>query len=155
MKIEIELISEVNLKVIDEVAALEADNFGDGALNRWHLPVMVRYGKVFVIKAEGIIAGAAEMMADWQQFDHVFIIGFSISKTYQSQGLGKKLMRAIIDFATNDNRSYLSLTVARDNTSALKLYSKLGFKEIRKLKNEYGPGVDRLLLRLDLGDSHE
>ena len=150
MQIDINTLSDVRTDEISEIAAIEADNFGSGALNQWHLPVAIRYGKVFVIRRNGVIAGASELMTDWQEPESVFIIGFSIAEPYQCQGLGKKLLTAIINYLRDDGRRFLLLTVAADNKRALKLYDNFGFKESKILRNEYGQGVNRLLLRLDI-----
>jgi len=156
MEIVTRLIENVSSEEIARIAAIEADNFGAGALNQWHLPVVVRYGKVFVIEVGDVIAGAAELIADWEQPENVFIVGFSISKPYQGRGLGKKLIEAIINYARDDGRHSLLLTAAEDNTPALRLYGKFGFRKVKVLRDEYGSGINRRLMRLELdGEGHE
>ena len=50
----------------------------------------------------------------------------------------------------NDGFREIELTVDPGNEAANRLYKNFGFKRIELRKNEYGRGVDRDLMRLEL-----
>jgi ribosomal protein S18 acetylase RimI-like enzyme len=55
-------------------------------------------------------------------------LGIAINSEYRGQGIGRILMSEIIKQAEFDGYKSLSLSVNPENTSAVKLYEKLGFK---------------------------
>lgn len=60
---------------------------------------------------------------------HAGAIGISVHADWQGKGLGKELMRAIIDFADNWlNLTRLELEVYADNEAAIHLYERFGFE---------------------------
>ena len=60
---------------------------------------------------------------------HAGVIGISVHADWQGKGLGKELMRAIIDFADNWlNLTRLELEVYADNEAAIHLYERFGFE---------------------------
>jgi RimJ/RimL family protein N-acetyltransferase len=59
---------------------------------------------------------------------HVVEIGLAISRDWRGQGLGTRLMQALIAWAQQTNIvKRLELDVYTSNTGAIKLYEKLGF----------------------------
>lgn len=76
------------------------------------------------------------------------IIGLGVKKQYQNNGLGKKILKHII------NKGYrkIFLEVSKINTVALELYYSLGFKQISVRKNyfssKYNKKEDAIVLNL-------
>lgn len=59
---------------------------------------------------------------------HVGQLGMMIHDSYQNQGIGSKLLEAVIELAEDWlNLKRLELTVNTDNPSAIHLYEKYGF----------------------------
>lgn len=59
---------------------------------------------------------------------HVGALGIFVHDNYQNQGIGSKLIEAVIDLAENWlNLKRLELTVNTDNSSAIHLYEKYDF----------------------------
>jgi L-phenylalanine/L-methionine N-acetyltransferase len=60
---------------------------------------------------------------------HAGAIGISVHEEWQGKGVGKELMRAIIEFADNWlNLRRLELEVYADNEAAIRLYERFGFE---------------------------
>lgn len=60
---------------------------------------------------------------------HAGVLGISVHEEWQGKGVGKELMRAIIDFADNWlNLTRLELEVYADNEAAIHLYERFGFE---------------------------
>ena len=60
---------------------------------------------------------------------HAGVIGISVHEEWQGKGVGKELMRAIVDFADNWlNLTRLELEVYADNEAAIHLYERFGFE---------------------------
>lgn len=58
---------------------------------------------------------------------HVGTIAISVSKQHWGKSIGKKMILTALDWAKSQHISKLQLAVRSDNTSAIKLYEKLGF----------------------------
>ncbi|MEQ7801401.1 N-acetyltransferase [Pedobacter sp. ASV1-7] len=56
----------------------------------------------------------------------------SVASDRQGQGIGKKLIQAMIDYAQQRKYYITGLLVSKDNPKAEKLYSSLGFKVVKE-----------------------
>lgn len=79
------------------------------------------------------------------------ILTFCVRPKDQRQGLGEQLLQQAIDAARGDNSS-LFLEVAADNTAAVALYEKLGFRKTGRRADYYKRdkvNADALIFELD------
>ena len=70
-----------------------------------------------------------------ERISHQARLAISIRKSHWGQGIGSKMMQALIDFAKSEAIEIITLEVYRDNEPAIKLYKKFGFEEIGYFKN--------------------
>jgi RimJ/RimL family protein N-acetyltransferase len=81
--------------------------------------------------------------ARMEGFRHNGRLGMGVLREYRRMGLGKRLARAAIDKAQTLGLERVELSVLASNTSAIRLYEKLGFevegvnRRARKLDGEY------------------
>lgn len=60
---------------------------------------------------------------------------FMIGKQFQGKGYGKRAVVSFLDyFKANHNTDKLYISVSLDNTIARKMYSDIGFKEIKEVE---------------------
>ena len=82
------------------------------------------------------------------------VLTFAVSKTFQGQGIGQRLLERAIAQARTLNLQALYLEVKDGNDAACYLYQKYGFSHIGTRPGYYqsSPGnpKDALLLRLDI-----
>lgn len=76
-----------------------------------------------VITVSGVPAGRVLV---WRSEAEHRIVDIAILPAYRDRGLGTLVLRSLIDEAQGSAKP-LRLTVAADNTAALRLYRKLGF----------------------------
>ena len=83
---------------------------------------------VAVVKDSQKVVGIIGLHTHQGRRAHVGAIGMSVHDDYQNQGVGSKLMAAVMDLAENWlNLKRLELTVYTDNSKAIHLYEKYGF----------------------------
>lgn len=84
---------------------------------------------VAVVKETQKVVGSISLIRQTAaRRSHVAALGMAVHDDYQGQGIGSRLMAAIIDLAENwFNLTRLELTVFVDNQPALQLYRKYGF----------------------------
>ncbi|MGE7923863.1 N-acetyltransferase family protein [Viridibacillus arvi] len=68
---------------------------------------------------------------------HVGTLGIVVSEQLIGQGLGRKLMEELLNWATSNGvTKKISLVTREDNTFAIELYEKLGFEKEGLIKND-------------------
>ncbi len=151
--IRIEELVELEPHILQALIDIEQDAFGEGGMNEWFLPPFARQGRVYVLWVEGVEqpVGVAECMLIWDRPGCVYLFGFAIRRDWRGRGLGTRFMQEICRRLQGAGFFNLELTVSPANIGALRIYrDKLGFVTIDEHLGEYGPGEDRLVLRLDL-----
>lgn len=100
-----------------------------------------------VLRRGGETVGYAGM---WLVIDEAHITNVAIRKDLRGQGLGEKLMRALIQLAADSGMIWMTLEVRRSNAAAQGLYRKLGFVDVGWRKRYYEDnGEDALLMGLE------
>lgn len=147
-------IKGIDWRLVGRLERLEKRNLGRRAsINRWVIAVIIRYGKFIVAQKSGNdsdIIGVCELIRSWKSRNSAFIHSFYVDKGYRKKGVGKKLLQEVIANLKNDGFREIELTVDPGNKAANRLYKSFGFKRIDFRKNEYGRGVNRDLMRLEL-----
>ena len=81
---------------------------------------------------------------------HAGAIGISVHGDWQGKGIGKELMRALVDLADNWlNLTRLELEVYADNEAAIRLYERFGFEVEGRLRQHAlrdGQFVDSIMM---------
>jgi RimJ/RimL family protein N-acetyltransferase len=113
-------------------------------------------GLLLVAEVDGNIIGLLSFrMSTSKKFSHKGLFGMSIQEAYTNQGIGRRLITTLLEWAREDGRvEKITLEVFSNNGRAIHLYSKLGFKEegrmVRNAKigpNEY---VDDIIMSIFL-----
>ncbi len=146
-------IVEVNKndnKYIDDIIRLEEENFGkNGGVDIWLLKPLIKFGKVLILLGdEGEVEGVAEFIKSFED-EEAYLYGVCIKKTSHGKGYGKLFMQKIINYMKEKQIKKISLTVSLENYRGIGLYEKLGFERVEVSKDEYGKGVDRLIMELN------
>ena len=69
--------------------------------------------------------------------------------SFRKLGIGTQLVKALIQFANENNLEFLTLEVRESNTAAINLYTKNNFKECGKRKRFYSnPTEDAIIMTL-------
>jgi ribosomal protein S18 acetylase RimI-like enzyme len=71
-------------------------------------------------------------------------LGICVVEANKGNGIGKLIMRMLLDFAVDSNVEKIKLTVDKTNDAAIKMYHKYGFTEVKEHK------TDIILMELNL-----
>lgn len=73
-----------------------------------------------------------------------------VAPDFQGKGIGKEILdKLLVEIRKNKDVKEIWLSVHPQNKSALSLYLKSGFVISEHRENMYGPGEDRLILKLN------
>ncbi|MFT9846786.1 GNAT family N-acetyltransferase [Aneurinibacillus sp. REN35] len=146
-----EFLTPEQLRILCE---LEKNAFPvKGAVDEQSLVPLARHGRIALLceKGDKYPVAVCEMLRDYKEPDMVYIFGYYVRPDKQGKGYGKIFFDYLFDMMRKDGFEKTSLTVDPDNTAAVKLYEKLGYKIIETRKSEYGEGSDRYYMVKYLG----
>ncbi len=143
MNVQFRLMTEAD---VDAVLPLEDELFGDP----WTAAIFAselkhRDSRYFVVAEDGdqIVGygGLAELPDDGS------VQSIGVARAYQRQGIGTRLLLALMREAHARGITRVSLEVRADNTDAQTLYSRFGFAPVGVRPRYYPPdGMDALVM---------
>lgn len=143
-------IRRMTVADIEQVHAIEEATFAmpwsrQSFLEEMERNACARY--LVAVETEGTIVAYG---GAWVIFDEGHITNVAVEKARRGEGIGRKLMVALMQYAANLGVRYLTLEVRRSNTVAQALYKSLGFVELAVRKRYYEDnGEDALLMVCD------
>lgn len=87
----------------------------------------------------------------WILYDEAHIMSIVVDKAFKKKGIATKLLSEILKNFDNKIIKKMLLEVRNSNLPAIKLYEKLGFKQLYIRKNYYtAPIEDAIIMELNL-----
>ncbi|MGE5553527.1 MAG: GNAT family N-acetyltransferase [Betaproteobacteria bacterium] len=106
--------------------ALPSERIAD---NRKFLEGLGPDDHVLIVEVEGRVAGVGGLHVQTGKRRHLGVVGLAIHDDFQNQGLGRVLLRTLLDIADNYlNLRRVELETWADNARAIHLYESLGFE---------------------------
>ena len=100
----------------------------------------------YVAKLNGEAVGSIGMHC---AADECYIANVGVLKKYRNMGVGSALVKYAADTAQRMNMSFISLEVRPSNTTAVRIYERLGFERVGLRKNFYSePKEDGAIMTL-------
>ncbi len=138
-------------ELIKEILKNEMESFGEcGGADMWLIKSFIRYGKLFILlNEENTLLSVAQYQGVIGE-KKVFLYGFSTLKKWRGKGYAKELLSKTEELLKKIEIEEILLTVDPKNIIALNLYKSLGYRKVDFLIDEYGNGVDRVLMKKEL-----
>ncbi|KAB2846462.1 MAG: GNAT family N-acetyltransferase [Hyphomicrobiaceae bacterium] len=112
-----------------------------------------------MLAIEGYDAQPAGFVLAFVAADEAEIITFAVVPGCHRQGIGRRLVRSLIDLLGAEGVASLFLEVAADNEPALGLYRSMGFRQVGARRSYYpregGRTADALMLKLEISPPYE
>ena len=146
---EIKKLTETDLSLLPDIAALEADCFSDPWSERALKESLANSAYTFFAALDsGDFKG---YIGAYTVLDEMQITNVAVSLDARRRGIGRLLIDALVKDASDHSLSTVTLEVRASNTPARALYEKLGFKAVGVRKNFYShPTEDGVLMTLNL-----
>ncbi len=103
---------------------------------------------VVAVDDEQSIIGYAGVFAPGAAEADVLTVG--VVPNHRGKGVARQLMELLTNWAHNQGSTAMMLEVKVDNAEAIGLYESLGYSKLNTRKDYFGPGLDALVMRLDL-----
>jgi len=147
-------LRELTLEDVPRLLELEHELFDAGSWSEWMIrdELGARGRHYLGVEVEGVLVGYAGAWFDGVD-SQVMTLG--VAREHQGKGLGRTLLRALLDHERERGARQVFLEVRVDNASALALYESFGFERMGLRRGYYQPGnVDAVTMRLTLPRAH-
>lgn len=130
------------------IRVLENAVWKEEVVNKYDIPMFVRFGYVFIAKHEGKIVGA--IISYCTNRNEVYVCDLVVEPKYRRLNIGEKLYKKLLQSTKGKNIvSFLD----PENIPTLEFHKKLGAKVVAKIKNAYdlNRGIEtgtRLFIRI-------
>lgn len=139
---------------LDGVLAIEAASFNNPTTREWYEGELKRPDVCFIYVLRTKDEPVAGFCAFWRVAEQVHINNLAIRPELRAQGLGGRLLQAVIAEAARLGASHATLEVRRSNVAALRLYEQAGFSQAGVRPNYYTqPIEDALVLVFSSGSA--
>ena len=140
-------IVKMNEDHVASVAAIEKECFGVDAWSEKSVASeLTNQLSLWLVVVDG--DRVAGYVGSQTVCDETDMMNVAVTADYRRQGLGEKLVLALVEELKAINSKCLTLEVRDSNTPARTLYEKLGFQQIGLRKNYYrNPKEDAYILR--------
>lgn len=135
---------------LDAIMTLERAGFQAGSrwsTASWLAELSGTGRRVLVARGAGELRGAAtfQLVAETADLHRVIV-----APEHRGRGIGRALVEAGLAWAADRRGRRMLLEVEHDNAPALRLYRGLGFTELARRKDYYGPGRHALVMQYEM-----
>lgn len=125
-------IAKASINDSQSIRKLEYTVWNEEVVNKYDIPMFVRFGYVFVAKYGNKIVGA--IVSYRTNKDEVYVCDLVVDQKYRGLKIAEKLYKKLLVSVKGKNIvSFLD----PDNIPTVKLHEKLGAKVVSKVKNSY------------------
>lgn len=150
------MLRKTNKNEIDQVMVVIEDGrsfLKEQGINQWQhgapgrddVENDLKLGTSYVYEVDGVITATAMLNnydEDYEKYNEIwtpankYLVVHRVAtlEKYRSQGIGKKFMSAIIDYARSQNVDFVRIDTHFDNKIMRKFLSNFGFKELGEIK---------------------
>jgi len=132
------------VREIELATFLPAETFSYGFLH-----LMTTHARPFLVAFDDQGELLGYILAIPQE-EFVHIISVAVKPEFQGQGIGTKLLTALIELMQQQKYSQFQLELRKSNERARKLYCRFNFQIIGTRKNYYFDGEDAIVMELVL-----
>lgn len=144
-------IRQMQLDDLEQVMEIENENFSVPWTETGFFTFLIREDTLFLVaqEKEEILGYCGVVMVQ----DEGDITNVAVKKSWQNQGVGKKLMEELVKSTEQEGVARLFLEVRASNEPALRLYRNMGFVQTGIRQNYYEePREDGIVMMRERGE---
>ncbi len=144
-------LREATFSDLRDVYRVEVESFPYPYPVEAFITYLVMFPKYFIVaECSGEVVGYVAATVTNEGNGHV--VSIAVRKEFRRRGLGRRLMEAVEGALREDGIKKIYLEVAVNNTTALNLYRKLGYRVASRLGAYYPDSSDAYVMVKELTD---
>ncbi len=141
-------IIEFELRHLDKICEIEKSSFPEPFSDHYLAYLGKLYSETFLV-AESNYRAIGYIVAK-PDLPRAHILSIAIEKSWRRKRVGLILLRLLIIKLKSKKIKEIALEVGKNNIPAKALYERIGFKQIKEIKNYYPNGEDALAYHLSI-----
>lgn len=150
-RLSISRIFHADHALLVKLEGYDREVFGPTGLRTYDLAVVTQAGAIYLGQIDREIVGSCQFLRMVDEPDFFYVVGFYIRPEWQGRGLGKAFLLGVAEEIKKLGAAGMVLTVDPENTPALNLYQHTGFADQTFIRDFYGEGHDRYIMRWRFG----
>lgn len=147
----IEEVDSVTPELVDGLIEIDLQTFSESTFSEYAAAAMLRNGRVFLLRASGVLIGSVVTMRCWDRPNEVMVLSMGIKPGWRGQGLGQRFIEGVLDRLRQRGIRSVCLYVSTDNRRAIKVYEDVGFHSV-EISDVANMGDQLMLMRAPLLD---
>ena len=148
-------IHPMTLEYLDEVLEIERDSFSSPWPRERFRRDIIDPGRTLSIVA-GMEDHVIGYSVAWFIAEEVYIANIAVHRAHRRKGIGKKLLKILLDTGLKHGCHLATLEVRQSNLEAIEMYTKFGFSAIAWRKGYYtDTGEDAVVMLKHLKQKYE
>jgi|SRR3989344_3048334 len=132
MKNKIVTVRKAKVSDAQNIRRLEESVWGEEVVNKYDIPMFIRFGWCFVAEADNKLVGA--ILSYHTKEGEVYVCDWVVVKSYRKQDIGIKLYnRLLVEVAGKNIVTFLD----PNKIPTVEAHKKLGFELVDRIKNPY------------------
>lgn len=105
----------------------------------------------WIAEGKGVPVGYCLGAVEDSKTENGWLLSVVVRKDWGNRGIATVLCNTCVEALKEIGARKIKLTVAPENEPARKIYENLGFVEIERVRDYYGPGEDRVVMVRESG----
>ena len=129
---------------------IDLQTFAESTFSAYTAAAFLKYGHVFLLRAEDAVIGTCVCMRTWDRPNEVLILTMGIKPGWRGRGLGQFFVSGVVDGLRRQGTLGVCLSIGSDNARAIKVYKDVGFEVVGEGPEDPRTAERFIYLRLPL-----
>lgn len=126
----VEEVDTVTPELVKGLIEIDLQTFSESTFSEYAAAAMLRNGRVFLLRAAGLLIGSVVTMRCWDRPNEVMVLSMGIKPGWRGQGLGQRFIQGVLARLRQRGIRSVCLYVGTDNRRAIKVYEDVGFQAV-------------------------
>lgn len=130
--IRVDEVDRLTPDLVETLIEIDLQTFAESTFSSYTAVAFLRFGRVFLLKADDVVIGTCVCFRSWDRPDEVQLLSMGIRPGWRGRGLGQRFVQGVLDRLRQSGMSSVFLLVGRDNRRAIKVYTDVGFRLVEE-----------------------
>jgi ribosomal-protein-alanine N-acetyltransferase len=120
--------------VVTSILHIDLQTFTEATFSHHSAAALLRFGEVFLLRAEGEVIGTCVLMRTWEEPGEALLLSMGILPGWRGRGLGQFFVRQVLQALKAVGVRGVVLQLEEHNRRAVALYREVGFEGVQRIE---------------------